>query len=370
MLKRIALYTTTVITLASCGAKEAGKDGNKAAQLEKLKKEQIALNDKIQKLETEIAAKNPTAAKAVPVQVQDITLSTFRSYVEVQGKIDANEAVLATSQSPGVVSAVYVTAGQRVSKGQLLAKLDDNVADQGLAELDQRIMVAKTLYEKQKNLWNQQIGSEVQYITAKATYESLQKQRNVQLSQKAMFTIKAPVSGEVDMVDLRVGDMVNPGTKGIKIVNISDLKAKANVGENYAARISNGDAVEIILPDLKDTFMTKVSHVSKTIDPVSRAFTIDVKLPSNPKWRPNMVAIIKVVDYVNPKAITVPVGAIQRTSQGNTVFTVAGGKAKITPVTLGQNYDGKVEILSGLSIDDKVVVTGYENLDAGDTVTF
>jgi RND family efflux transporter MFP subunit len=369
MIKRIALYTTAVIALASCGGKEAGT-GNKAAQLDKLKKEQAALGDKIQKLEAEIAAKNPTPVKAVPVQVMDVQLSTFRSFVEVQGRIDANESVLATSQAPGVVSAILVSTGQRVSKGQLLARLEDAVATQGIAELEQQISFAKSLFEKQKNLWNQQIGSEVQYLQAKNNYEALQKQKNTMLSQKAMYTIKAPVSGEVDLVDVRLGQMVNPGQNGIRIVNTSDLKAKANVGENYAARVSNGDEVQIIMPDLKDTFITKVSHVSKSIDPVSRAFSIEVKLPSNPKWRPNMVAIIKVVDYTNSKAMTVPVGAIQRTSQGPTVFTVAGGKAKITPVALGQNYDGKVEVLSGLSIDDKVVVTGYENLDAGDTVTF
>ena len=361
-MKRI-LSIAAVVFLASC----AGKSTDKKSELESLKKERTEINSKIAKLEAELGSSGaPSAAKEVAVF--EVSETPFRNYVEVQGKVDAEENVQVTPEAAGVVTAVYANIGQRVNRGQVLAQIDDKVLDQNMAELQTQLQLANTLFQRQKNLWDQKIGTEVQYLNAKTQKESVERRIATLRSQAAMYKIKAPISGTIDEMELRVGQAVTPGASGIRIINASNLKVKAQVAESYAARVNQNDAVSIIFPDVPDTLDTKLSFASKTIDPISRSFNVEVKLPSKRTYRPNMLAVLKIVDYKNDNALTIPVNSIQKAESGDYVFVAENGKAKRVSIQAGKVSEGKAEILSGLKSGDKVITAGIQDLNEGDIV--
>lgn len=363
-MKTLSLFVT-VLFLVSC----AGKSTDKKAELDKLKKERTEINSRIAALESEIGTTSaPTEAKEV--SVVEVSEGSFRNYVEIQGKVDAEENVQVTPEAAGVVTTVYANVGQSVRRGQVLAQIDDKVLNQNLAELQTQYQLANTLFQRQKNLWDQKIGTEVQYLNAKTQKEGAERRIATLRSQASMYKIKAPISGTIDEMNLKVGQAVMPGASGIRIINTSNLKVKAEVAESYAARVNQGDEVSIIFPDVPDTLQTKLSFASKTIDPVSRSFNVEVKLPSKRSYRPNMLAVLKIVDYKNDQAITIPVNSIQKAESGDYVFIAEGGKAKRVSIESGKVSEGKAEVLSGLKPGDKVITAGIQDLNDGDIVKF
>lgn len=360
-MKRI-LIASVVLFLAAC----ANNPENKQAELAKLKKEQADLNAKISKLEAEIGDKKEEIVK--DVSIYEVVASTFKNYVEIQGKIDAEENVQVNAEAMGVITNVYVSIGQNVSKGQVLAQIDDAVLRQNLAQVQNSLDLATTLFNRQKNLWDQKIGTEVQYLSAKSQKESLEKQIAIVKQQASMYKIKSPISGTVDQMDYKVGQAIQPGIPGIRVVNASNLKAKALVSEAYAGRIDKGDEVKVYFPNINDSLSTKLSFASKTIDPASRSYNIEVNLPSRKTFQPNMLAILKIVDYKKENALTVPIKAIQKSEKGDYVYLLEGGKAKRAVITVGNTYNGNAEILSGLKAGDQVVTMGFNGLNEGDSL--
>lgn len=351
-----------IFFLAACG----GKTTDKKTELETLKKERVAINSKIAALEAEVGTAKTEETKTVSIlEVQE---STFSNFLEVQGRIDAEDNVQVSPQAQGVVTAVYASIGQNVGRGQVLAQIDDQVLKQNISELQTQLTLATTLFQRQKNLWDQKIGTEVQYINARTQKEAAERRISTLRSQINMYKIKAPISGTIDAMDMKVGSVASPGMSSIRIINASKLKAKAQVAESYAGRVSQGDNVQVILPDLPDTINTKISFASKTIDPVSRSFNVEIKLPANNRYRPNMLSILKIVDYKNDKALIIPVSAIQKAENGDYLFISENSKAKRVNVQTGKISEGKAEILSGIKVGDKVVVAGTDGLSEGDIV--
>ena len=361
-MKKILLIST-VLFLASCG----GKPTDKKSELESLKKERAELNAKIEKLEAEVGVV-ASSNDVKDVTVLEVKETEFRNYLEVQGKIDAEENVQVNPEAPGVVTAVYASIGQNVSKGQILAQIDDQVLRQNISELQTQLDLATTLYERQKSLWDQKIGTEVQFLNAKTQRDAAERRIATVKTQVSMYKIKSPISGTIDAMDLKVGQAVSPGMSGIRVVNASKLKAKALVAESYVSRVNQGDNVQVILPDVPDTVATKISFASKTIDPISRSFTVEIKLPSNSSYRPNMLSILKIVDYQNLKALVIPVNSIQKAENGDYVFVEENGKARRVAIQSGKISEGQAEILSGIKAGDKVIVAGTNGLSPGDIV--
>ena len=361
-MKRI-LFFSIILFLAAC----TGNTSDKKSELEKLKKERVALDSRIAKLESEVGTVN-AATNSKNVTVYKVTESVFKNYLEVQGKIDAEENVQVNPEAPGVVTAVYVNVGQNVSKGQVLAQLDDKVLSQNIAELQTQLELANILYDRQKNLWDQKIGTEVQFISARTQKVAAERRIATLRSQMSMYKIKSPISGTIDAMDLKVGEAVMPGMSGIRVINASKLKAKALIAESYAGRVNQGDQVTIVLPDLPDTISTRISFASKTIEPASRSFNVEVKLPSNRTYRPNMLAVFKIVDYENDKALIIPVNAILKSENGEYVYIAENGKAKRVTVQSGKVSEGKVEILSGLKPGDQVITSGIQDMSEGDII--
>ena len=357
------IYLAVILTIAACG-----KPKDKKAELENLKKERNELNSKIAALEKEVGVK--TVQAAADVAVQEIVPATFKNYLEVQGRVDAQQNVQVNPEAPGVITAIYVASGQRVSRGQVLAQLDDKVLRQSISQLQTQLELANSLYRRQKNLWDQKIGTEVQFLTAKSQKEGLERQMGVLRSQQSMYKMKSPIAGTVDKMDLKLGQAVSPGMAGITVVNTNNLKVEADIAESYAGRVNQGDEVEVILPDVPDSLTTKVTFASRVIDPVSRSFNVEIKLPERSVYRPNMLAVLRIVDYKVENAITIPVNAIQKSETADYVFVAENGKAKRVNVRTGKVSEGKAEILVGLKAGDKVIVSGMQDLNEGEPVKF
>ncbi|HNB81444.1 MAG TPA: efflux RND transporter periplasmic adaptor subunit [Chitinophagaceae bacterium] len=361
----ILLLTGTVfLVLSSCGSKDKPSS---AEELAKLKASQKEIQARIAEIEKQ-NGKNDSTRK-VAVSVTPMTPVVFNNYIDVQGKVDIDEVVNAIPEMPGIIQNILVHEGQHVQKGQVVATLRSETIDRGIDQLDQQIAFAKTIYEKQKRLWDQEIGTELQLLTAKNNYDNLVNQKKTTLSNKNSFNVISPISGVVDAVNATVGQSyaspVNPPV--IRIINTGRLKVKADIPENYAPVVHNGSSVQLIFPDVRDTLITKVNYVEKLINPLSRTFSAYIPLPSSARFQPNMTTQVKIASYQNARAFVLPMGVIQKTDKGDFVYVAdASSHAVLKPVTLGNTYNSKVEILSGLTLGDHVITAGYEELNEGD----
>lgn len=362
-MKRSIYLLLALVILASCGGE---KTVNKEVELTKLKKERATLDDKISKLEAEVNKSKP--GKAAPVTVVELQPTDFSSFIEVQAQVSGDQNVNATPQAPGTVQRVLVQVGQRVGKGQVLATLDAAAIEQQIQAADVQVGLAKSLYEKQKKLWAQNIGSEVQLISAKANYEGASKQKAALVAQRNMYSIKSPITGTVDQVNIKAGDVASPGMAGIRVVSFEQLKVIANLGENYLGQVKNGDRVNLIFSETGDTIKTKLNYVAKAVDPVSRAFQVEVRVGNNSKLHPNMSGKMQIANYENSRALLVPVSVIQKTADGEMLYVVEGNKAKSVFVKTGRTANGMVEVVEGLNPGDKVVTEGFADLDNGELV--
>jgi membrane fusion protein (multidrug efflux system) len=358
------LYIPAILILAAC-SQPKGKDA-KIAELAKLKSQQADLNSQIAKLQAEVGTQD--SVKSTLVNIQEIKPGNFTNYVQLQGRIDAQDNVVAYPQASGSITALYVKAGDHVSKGQVLAQLDNSVLLQNIGQAQAQANLTQTVYQRQKNLWDQKIGTEVQYLQAKSNFEAAEKQVSSLKQQSDLYRIVSPISGSVDQMDLKLGQIASPGATGIRIVNADVLKIKADVPESYASSVNLGDNVKVVVPDANDSLMAKVTFAAKVIDQASRSFAIEIKLPLRKTLRPNMTAVIKVANYTNKGAIVIPLNSIQRSETGNYVFVNENGLAKKKNVKLGATYGGQIEILSGLANGDQLITAGGSEVQDGDKI--
>jgi membrane fusion protein, multidrug efflux system len=371
-MKKALLFITAIAVLASCGSSD--NNDKKQAQLEELKKQQAEIAIKIKDLEAAIASEGKTAdnTKYKNVVVTDASVKSFAHYLDIQGKIDAEENITISAKMPATVTKILVKAGKQVRTGELLAELDNSTIVAGIEELKTGMQLANTLYEKQKALWDQKIGTEVQYLQAKSQKESLDKRLASLYEQLDMTKIKSPINGTIDEVMLRIGQATAPGAPGIRIVNMGTLKAKGEVAEAYASRIKEGNEVKISFPDTKKEIVARVTYSGKVINPMNRSFTVEATLEGNQDLHPNMLAVLKIADYRNDSAIVVPINTVQNSEEGQFVMIAKQNGKKITAerrqVKQGLSYNGNVEILSGLNVGDKVITTGYQDLNQGDAL--
>ena len=368
------IYTLSVaVLLVACS-----QGGNKNAQLEKLKIKRDQLNEQITKLEAEI---NPDAnkpvEKAISVKVTRMDTCTFNHYIDVQGTVDGDQNIAVSPQMAGIVTAVYVTEGTNVKKGQVLAELDDQITRQSLEEVNTQLLLANSLYEKQAALWEKKIGSEVQYLQAKANKESLEQRVKTINEQLKLSKVVSPISGTVESVPLRVGQMASPGmpTSTIRVINMSVAKITADVSETYASRIKNGNVAIVTFPDIGKEVETKLSFTSRFIDPTNRTFKAECKISSKEvELRANMMANVRIKDYTNEKAFCVPVNLIQSNQDGKFIFIAiqdgTNWKAERRIVKTGMDYNGVMEITEGINVGDKIIVSGFQGINAGQKLVF
>lgn len=354
--------------LIALAASVAACTPDKKAELAKLKKEQAELNSKIEELEKQITPDSVVVRKK-DVSAIELAPRKFEYYVQTQGHIDAENNILVSAKSMGVITQVFVKEGQAVSKGQVLAQIDNAVIVSNIQGMKAQLELATSVFNRQKNLWDQKIGTEVQYLQAKTNKESLEKQLAALEDQNDMTRIKSPISGIVDEVNVKVGESIAPGQPAAaRVVNSSDLKLVASVSEAYVTTIKKGDKVIVNIPELNKDITSTVSFVGKTIDRLSRTFAVEVKLPSEPNLRPNMSAAIKVVFRTESAAIVVPVNVVQNLNGEKILYVVAkqGNDlvARKRVVTVDGVYDNLAHV-TGVNAGEKVITVGYQGLSDG-----
>ena len=377
MKKQFILISLLSLAVA-CAPNKGDKAGNNKlekdkAKLADLKKQESDLNTKIQSLQDSINAEGGKEIKSTKVEMKELAMMPFKHYVEVQASVYSQDNINVSAEMPGVVKSINVTEGDKVVKGQVLADIDDAVIQQNIQELKTNLELTKTLYDKQKSLWDQKIGTEVQYLSAKNNYESLQKRLAGLQEQADMAQIKSPIDGTVDAVNIKLGESVAPGMPAVKVVNTEQLKVKGNVAEAYIADIHTGDSLLVNFPDLGKEITSAASYVSHAIDEVNRTFTVEVKLPQSTDYHPNMIALMKIVDYSSKSTMVIPINIVQSDPEGTFVYIVenSGGTmiAKKQPVKIGKVNGNDAEVLDGLKAGDKIITIGYEDLNNGDAIS-
>ncbi|MDE3234586.1 MAG: efflux RND transporter periplasmic adaptor subunit [Bacteroidota bacterium] len=379
-----------LIVLAACGNKQKGSLAEKKAELEQLKKEQIATADKITALEADIAKLDTSASKddvAKLVGTSAITTQKFIHYIDLQGRVDADNISYITPRlGGGQVKAIFVKKGDFVKKGQLLLQLDDAVIKQAVTAakksaetLKTQLSFAKDLYSRQSNLWKQGIGTEVQLLSAKNNVESLEKQveaseANVRSAEEQLHAtnVYSDVEGIADEVNVKVGELF-AGMGQIKIVNTRSLKVVTDVPENYGGNVKMSAPVIVVLPDINKTYNTAISVLGKTINVNNRSFSVEAKLPYDGIVRPNQMAQIKIQDYLSDNAIAIPVNTMQTDDKGKYVFIAVkeGNKlvARKKQIIVGELYGQLIEVKSGLAAGDMLITEGYQNIYDGQRIT-
>jgi membrane fusion protein (multidrug efflux system) len=366
--------------LASCGNTKKDNSGalnDKKAELAKLKTQQKELNDKIAKLEGEIVLLDTTASKTENpklVAVAAIGQGSFNHFIEIQGKVDAQNIsyVAPTNGMGGIIKELYVTQGQYVNKGQAIAKLDDQLIRQQMEPVRVQLSAAEDTYRRTKNLFDQGIGTYQNVLNAKTQVETLQKQLGIYQRQIALNTVTAPISGVADQVTVKVGEAYNP--TGVRIVNTSNLKVTAEVPEKYIGRVSTGSVLEIIIPEENNRMITATVNVAgRIINPTTRTFTIEAKIPANANLKPNQLAKVHIKDYGNANAITIPVNTLQNDENGKYVMVAVTEKGKLIAhkraVTVGELYNDQLEVKSGLQVGDQLITEGFQSLYDGQLIT-
>ena len=394
---QIAIVTTLVILIASCN--DSRKEGSalindKKAALEKLKAEKSKKDDEINKLQAELEkldSNTAIASKIKLVAAAPVTVQDFKHYIDLQGHVDAeNISYISPRGMGGQVKAVYVQQGQLVKKGQLLLKLDDAIvqqqvtaARQQLEGIKTQLAFAKNLYQRQKNLWDQGIGTEVQLITSKTNVEGLENQLKsageqvqVAVEQQKTTNVYSDVTGVADIVNIKVGEIFQGMTAmgpQIKIVNTSKLKVVSNIPENYLTRVHKGSVVEISIPDANKKITSAISLISQSIDITNRGFVAEAKIATDPALKPNQSAILRILDYSAPNAVVIPVNTVQSDETSKYVYLLvklANGKtvAKKQAISIGEVYGSIVEIKTGLKAGDQLITEGYQNLYDGQLI--
>lgn len=379
MKRNIILFSVlATLAISACGGKKTN-DENKQAKLDALKKEIATLQSEASAIEKELNQKSGKP-NGKEVEITEIKKGVFQSYIMIEGSADANESTIATPKVPGTIVRVLVQPGASVTAGQVLAQLDNTTISQGRNELQQQLIFVTTLFEKQKRLWEKGVGTEVQYLSVKNQKESLEKSMKTLETQIDMYNIKAPITGTLESVDAKIGQAVAPGIPLFRVMNLSNIKIKADVAESYSKKVKAGDKIKIFFPDLETEIDANISFASKYIDPLNRTFRVETKLPHVDNLKPNMIAKLKIIDYENANTISVSSNCIQTTESGSYVVIAkaqSNAKGDATAffvaerrtVTAGKSSDGHTEILTGLNEGDLVITTGYQELNNGQAIT-
>lgn len=352
----------------------------KQTELVTLKQQLADINSKIVVLQSEIEVLDPESAiKPKLVSTEELTTEGFNQYLNLQGivKSDNISYVAPRNGMGGYVKQLYIKEGQSVKKGQLVLKLDDKVLRESIEATKNQLSFATNVYNKTKALWDQKIGTEVQLLSAKNNVESLEKQIAVQEEQLKTYLVYADQSGIAEIVNIKVGELfsgVSVAGPQIQIINNNSMNVSVDVPENYISKIKTGAKVVVEIPSAGQTFNTTISLISQSINPSTRGFKAECKIPSGINLKPNMAAIAKILNHSTSKAIVIPINNVQSDEKGKYVFVMGKNEtgktiAQRKTVVMGALYGEKVEILSGLGTGDLLITKGYQNLYEGQLIS-
>lgn len=384
MRKIYSLFAITLL-LASCGGKkeQSVQDVIASNDLAKIREKKATVEDKIQVLTEDIKLLNSKISeldtnKKVPlITVLSAKEEVFDHYLELQGAVQTKQNVLIYPEMPGLLTRIYVKEGQYVNKGQALAKIDDGGLANQLAQIEAQAALAETTYKRQERLWNQKIGSEIQYLQAKTNYEAQTNAVSQLRRQLAKSVITAPFSGVIDDVIKEQGTVVAPGmgSEVFRIVNLKNMYIETDVPESYITSIKKGKNVEVEFPVLGEKLTSKIRQAGNFINPANRTFKVEVEVPNKDgNIKPNLTAKLKINDYSNEKAILIPQSIISENANGEQyVYVVEDikdqiGTAKQTIITTGKTQGDIIEVLSGIESGTKIIDEGARSVKNGQEV--
>ena len=379
-MKKIILIATFSILLFSCGKKEENANIDSlitSKNLVSIKAKRAELQTQLTKLDDAIALLDIKKSEEALVSVSEVKDTVFSHYLEVQGNVNTKENLIIYPQFSGILNTVNVLAGQKVSKGQLLGTIDDGGLSQQLAQIETQLALAKTTFERQKRLWDQKIGSEIQYLQAQTNMISQQKAVSQMKAQLAKTRVIAPFSGVIDELIAEKGQVVGPGQGLMRIVNLNNMFVSTAVPESYIGKLKVGTVVNVYLASLGKTYVGKIRQVANNINPNNRSFGIEVSVPNAENLlRPNQVAKLKIIDYTSKNAVVVPSNVIQVDGNGDQfVFEATSikdktGIAKKVIVKVGKTSENFTEILGGLEPKTVVVSDGVNTVSDGMKLNF
>ncbi|WP_303318745.1 efflux RND transporter periplasmic adaptor subunit [Flavivirga abyssicola] len=380
------IYSLVIVTLLlnSCGSdkKMSVEDIIASGNLEHIRQKKTELDASAQEISSQLKQLESEIKKLDPQErIPLITTfaakeAVFNHYVELQGNVSTKQNLVIYPEYSGTITRVYVKEGQKVAKGQILAKIDDGGLGQQVAQLQIQADLAKTTFERQERLWNQKIGSEIQYLQAKSTYEAQQRAVNQLQQQVAKTVVRAPFSGTIDDVISEQGSVVAQGQSQLfRIVNLKDMYIETDVPERYISNITSGKDVQVEFPVLGKKMDAKVRQAGNFINPANRTFKIEVAVSNKDKSiKPNLTAKLKINDYKNEKAILIPQSIISENAEGQQyVYTVTDkvknkGKAKRVIIETGKTQGDYIEVLSGLANGNEIIDEGARSVKDGQEV--
>ena len=380
-MKHLFIVFAATLLFIGCGKKEDNSnidDLVASKNLVNIKAKRDLLQADLSKLDAALATLDVKKAEEALVSILTVKDTVFNHYLEVQGNVNTKENILIQPEMPGTLVTLNVKAGQRVTKGQVLGRTDDGGMSQQLASVENQYNLAKTTFERQKNLWDQKIGSEIQFLQAQTQMVGAQKAVLQMKAQLSKTLIKAPFTGVIDEVFVERGQVVAPSIQGLmRIVNLSNMYVSTEVPETYIGKLKVGTIVNVGLSSLGKTYVGRVRQVGNNINPTNRSFGIEVAVP-NPDnlLRPNQVAKLQIIDYTNKNAIAIPTNSILSNGDGTKYIYTAensNGKtatAKKVIIKTGQSSGNVTEILSGLDALDIIVTEGLNTLQEGTKLNF
>ena len=382
------IYSLLVITilLVSCGEqkKASVQDLVSNGTIKELRARKAEITEQLANTNVDLKSINDAISKLDSVKklplITTITCKeeVFKHYLEVQGNVKTKQNILVYPEIPGILEHVYVQEGQRVSKGQVLAKIADGGLMQQVAQAKASAQLAKTTYERQNRLWNQKIGSEIQYLQAKTAYET---QKNIFAQMKkqlAKSNVVAPFSGVIDDVLKEAGAVVAPGqgSELFRIVNLENMYIEAEIPESHIVNVTKGKTVEIYFPVLEKTIQARIRQVGNFINPANRAFKIEIGVPnSSGDIKPNLTARLKINDYTSKKAILIPQSIISENAKGQQYVYLASDKqdnkyaiAKKTIISTGKTQGDFIEVLETIASGTEIISEGARSVNDGQKV--
>jgi len=375
-MKNILIILSIIALFAACSDTNKGALETKRVELDSLQTEMALLKAVIAKVQGEITVLDTNARpNAIAVITKIVNKGQFKNPFDVQALVESDNNVMVSPEVPGRLVKLYVKEGQRVSKGQVVASMDGSTANSQIAELEGALSLAKTNYERLGKLWKQNIGSEMQYLQAKNQYENLQNSIKTAKYQAGKYTLRAPITGTVDAIMANEGELVGSMTGGpvMRIVNMGDIKLKADVSEAYVGKIKTGQTVKVYYPSLNLTTEETVSAVGIVIDVNNRTYSVYVTPRNNTKnLKPNMLAMITAYDFEDNDAMSVPTKLVRNDGTKDYILTVkTNGEKKTvekTLVVIEQEFASETIIKSGLKPGAEIITEGYNSVIEGDEV--
>lgn len=366
------LFMLAALVVASCGQNTDTLEAKKA-RIDEARNEIKSLHDEIAALEKEIAIEDPEFGKvqerATLVTTVPAAQTEFDHKIQIRGNVQSRTNVYISAETMGQLTAVNMVEGQYVRKGQILATIDSETLEKNIAEVENQLTFAKTVFEKRDRLWKQNIGTEIDYLQAKNNKESLEKSLETLQTQLEKTKIKAPFSGTIEEVPVSAGQIVQPGVPVAFLVSNENMYIHAEVSEAYVGKFKKGDKVNVTVPALNESFESSIVSVGSVINEASRTFTIEVKLPNVDDYlKTNLVTIVELTDYHVDEAIVIPSRIIQEDLQGTYVYKVNGSKAEKVHIKLGQTYNSHSEVLTGLNAGESIVDKGARTIADGSAI--